>query len=393
MMKILVVADGHYYKNKDGEYYVDSVFDYNFYKRYLSVFDDVYSIVRTIEVEEIPHFAKKASGEKVHFLPIEDSVGAGQYYKNYYKTKSKIKEYIRRFDKAVFRVPGVTANEVYSAWDKHKPYALEVVVDPWEYFAPGTIKSFVRPFVRVFWTNELKRMCRKAPAVSYVTEKYLQNHYPCQALKGKKGFVTSYYSSVELPDEGFAKPKEYREKNEFVISHVAASFATYGKGHITLMKALRIVLDRGFAVKVKFIGDGPLKNEFENFAETLKIRDNVLFTGLLPSGEAVKEVIRSSDLFVFPTMAEGLPRVVLEAMSEGLPVISSPVCGIPEIVQKNCLVEYNDYNGYAEKIMYLLSNPYLMSELSKDNILTALKYKRSVLEKKRKQFYLVLREM
>ena len=99
-MKILVVADGHYFKKSNGDYYVDSVFDYNFYKRYLSVFDDVYAIVRTVETDDVPSYAKKASGDSVHFLPIDDSVGAKQFFVKYKSTKAKIKEYIKGFDKA-----------------------------------------------------------------------------------------------------------------------------------------------------------------------------------------------------------------------------------------------------------------------------------------------------
>ena len=69
-MKLLVVADGHYYIDNRGNVYVESVFDYNFYKRYLTVFDEVYAIARTERIEEKTEKMKIASGQGVHFLTI-----------------------------------------------------------------------------------------------------------------------------------------------------------------------------------------------------------------------------------------------------------------------------------------------------------------------------------
>lgn len=392
MNKVLVVADGHYYRDKNGGFFVDSVFDYSFYKRYLDAFDEVYAIVRTQEVEISPAFSKKASGPNVHFLPIDDTVGALQYLKKRSTTKKQIQNYLDDFNCAIFRVPGVTANEVYHMWPKNKKYALEVVVDPWEYFAKGTVKGVSRVATRILWTTELKIMCNKANGVSYVTRQYLQKRYPCKALSNVQGYFTESYSSVELPDDSFSSPRVYEKKEKYLISHVAASFTSYGKGHVTLIKALKILVDKGINIEVNFIGDGPLKEKFLLLAEDLGILDHIHFLGLLSSGSAVREAIGKTDMFVFPTMAEGLPRVVLEAMSEGLPVLSSPVCGIPEIIEPQYLIDFDNYEGYAEKIETIINNPQEMTEMSKRNVETAYKYRKSVLQEKRKSFYQKLRD-
>lgn len=394
-MKLLVVADGHYYIDKEQNVYVESVFDYSFYARYLSAFDEVYAIIRAEKVEMPPKDCKKASGPNVYFLPIPPSKGVKQYAMNYLDNQKLIKEYVKEFECAIFRIPGVVANTVMPIFEKTgKPYAIEVVVDPWEYFAKGTVQGITRPFVRRGWTQSLKKACMRANGVSYVTQHYLQEKYPCRALANPgKDYFTGSYSSVELPDDKFGTSKEYWKKDKYIISHVANAFTGYGKGHITLMKASKEVLERGYDIDVWFVGDGPLKGEFEDKAKELGIAEHVKFLGRMPSGDAVRERIKESDLFVFPTRAEGLPRVILEAMAEGIPAISSPVCGIPEILPKECLVDYDDYHGYAEAIIRMLDDPGLMTEHSKRNLEVSKEYKSSILNARRKEFYLNLRRL
>ena len=394
-MKLLIVPDGHYYIDKEKNVYVESVFDYAFFSRYLSTFDSVWAIVRAKEVDRAPEGCKLSGGEGVHFLPIPPSRGVVQHVKNLFESKKLIRRYVRDFDCAIFRVPGVTANSAAPVFARtKKPYAVEVVVDPWEYFSKGTVKCFARPLVRLFWTAFLKRICMRANGVSYVTSEYLQSKYPCRALKGAGDeYFTASYSSVELPDDSFLPPRTFEKKERYVISHAANAFTGYGKGHLTLMRAAKEVIDRGYDVEVRFVGDGPLMERFKSFAGELGISSRVSFLGRLPNGAAVREVIRNTDMFVVPTKAEGLPRVVLEAMSEGVPVISSPVCGIPEILPPECLVDSEDHMGYADAIIRLIESPELMTAYGERNIRVAEGYRSGILNEKRKAFYEKLRAL
>lgn len=394
-MKLLVVADGHYYIDKAQNVYVESVFDYSFYARYLSVFEEVYALIRAENVDTAPKNCKLASGPNVHFLPIPPSRGLKQFAKNYFTNRRLIKEYVKKCDCGIFRVPGVVANTALPIFVKTgKPYALEVVVDPWEYFAKGTSGDIVRPIVRCVWTHTLKKMCRQAIGVSYVTESYLQKRYPCKALVvGKGPYFTASYSSVELPDDKFAAPKVYAPKKKHIIAHVANAFTGYGKGHVVLLQAVKKVLDAGYDVDAWFVGDGPLRPVFEQMAANLGIKEHVRFLGRMASGAQVREKIRAADLFVFPTRAEGLPRVILEAMAEGIPAIASPVCGIPEILPPECLINYDDVQGYADAIIRLITHPEIMTAQSKRNIEVAKQYKSSILNKKRKDFYQKLKNI
>lgn len=393
-MDLLLVADGHYYRDKKGDVYVQSVFDYSFYKRYLNVFDQVYAVARIEEVDTIPAGKKKASGEGVQFLNFPTYKGPWQYAKRYPEVRRVAREYAQRFSCAIFRLPGATANIVCAEFAKTgKPFAVEIVIDPWENFAPGSGTGILRPIIRWSWTSTVRRMCMKANGASYVTERYLQERYPCPAMQGRPGYFTGTYSSVELPDAAFALPRIYEAKQTWYIAHTANTLADYCKGHLQLMNALAIVRQRGYDVRVRFIGDGSKKEEFQEYARKHGIDDAVEFVGRLPSTEEVRKVYAKSDMFVFPTRAEGLPRGLLEAMAEGLPCISSPTCGIPEVLDSSLMFQYDDAEGFANGIIGMINDTKYMNEQSQKNVAIAHQYASSILTRKRNTFYSELKEL
>ena len=390
-MNVLVVADGHYFQAPDGTVYAESVYDYGFYKRYLQSFEHVYAAVRLTKLNETPSNMKKSSGEGVTFLPLPSYRGPKEYLLKHRKVSRCVSEYCRKYDCAIFRIPAATSNIFCKKYVKtKKPFAVEVVVDPWENFGPGASGNKLMLFtVRRSWTSLVKKMCMKANGASYVTERYLQSKYPPRASVEKSDkYFTENYSSVELADDSFSTAKKWDgNQNKFLISHVSNAFTGYGKGHLTLMDAVKEVRDKGYDVGIKFVGDGPKKQEFKEYAEKLGIAENVEFTGRLPSGAEVRKVIHNSDIFALPTFAEGLPRVLLEAMAEGIPCLSSPTCGIPEILDDEFLYGFSDSHGFAEGIIKFITNPDLMSRESGKNLETAKKYSSSLLNAKRKRFY------
>jgi len=341
-------------------------------------------------VSEAPTSKKKASGPNVEFLENPEFIGPWQYIKTYSKLKLIAEKYCSQFDCAIFRLPGATANLICRLFNKtRKPFAVELVIDPWENFAPGVIKSFLGPLIRVTWTLFVKQMCRKAVGVSYVTKDYLQKRYPCAYMIDKRrvNAFTGHYSSVELEDNSFGQPRHYKGICKRTIAHVANSYNDDCKGHIPLLHAIQIVRSHEIDVEAVFVGDGPKKAQFQRLAEELGIFEHVRFTGRLPDSNEVRNVIREADLFVFPTRAEGLPRVLLEAMAEGLPCISSPTCGVPEVIREEFLCEYDDWNGLANKIEYMLKNPAIMERESSVNLQTVHEYAASILNPRRKEFY------
>jgi colanic acid/amylovoran biosynthesis glycosyltransferase len=103
------------------------------------------------------------------------------------------------------------------------------------------------------------------------------------------------------------------------------------KGHAVLLEAVASLRSGGSDVPLVLIGDGPSRGVLEGMAERLGISDLVTFRGAQPP-EVIAEQLRVSSVFCLPTFAEGLPVVLMEAMASGIPVVTTPIAGIPELV-------------------------------------------------------------
>ena len=146
--------------------------------------------------------------------------------------------------------------------------------------------------------------------------------------------------------------------------------------------------EKDVAVKVRFAGkeyqDGVTR--LNAYAQQLGVDKMVEFVGFLNRKE-LDSFLTDADMYVMPTMAEGLPRVIIEAMSKGLPCITTPVSGNPELVSSHFLVDYYDTQTLAGRIEELTTNSQLYEQISKENYERSLQYEASVLERRRDGFY------
>lgn len=104
------------------------------------------------------------------------------------------------------------------------------------------------------------------------------------------------------------------------------------KGADTVLEAFAVLHERGLVAHLDIVGDGPARAALETAARSLGCADIVSFRGRLARVD-VLEVFDDADLFVYPTRSsEGFPKLVLEALSRGLPVVATPVSAIPVLV-------------------------------------------------------------
>lgn len=144
------------------------------------------------------------------------------------------------------------------------------------------------------------------------------------------------------------------------------------KGHDVVLEACARLKASGVAFTLQLIGSGPLDEPLKSQAQALGIDDLVIFSGALGFAE-VLDALDNADIFCLaPRMIpghapDGIPNVIAEAMAFGLPVVTTRVSAIPELVldqQTGWLVEENDINAFAHAIDELAANPQRVNELS-----------------------------
>jgi glycosyltransferase involved in cell wall biosynthesis len=107
--------------------------------------------------------------------------------------------------------------------------------------------------------------------------------------------------------------------------------ATHHKGFPTLVEAFTRLRLRRSEWRLEVVGDGPSRPDYERLVAEAGLSDQVTFLGRRPKTE-IAGLMRAADLFVLPSHFENLPCVIIEAMASGLPVVSTAVGGIPEMV-------------------------------------------------------------
>lgn len=359
--------DNHLVRTPSGEVWSKGIYDYSFFSRYLDGFDEVYVTIRISDVDENhTGFTNLCSGPNVTFLPLPDFIGVEGYLKNIIKVKRLISKYCKMVDAVIVRLPSAIGYQFVNHIDGKKPYALEVVIDPWDYAAPGMIKSKFRAAIRLVWTYNLKKYCLRANGVSYVTQFSLQNRYPCKARMGYSDqYFESYYSSANIKEDFYMPPKVYKEDQEhFEFIHISNAINSYVKGHKEAILVIKYLREKGYNVSIVFVGDGEMIPEFERFAEDNEVSDHVRFVGRISDRNQMKKTLRNSDICILPTHGEGLPRVLIEAMAVGVPCLATNVNGIPELLSDNQMAEVGNYEQLSQIAERMISDIGELNQLS-----------------------------
>ena len=179
------------------------------------------------------------------------------------------------------------------------------------------------------------------------------------------------YNGIEIDKFSHPLNKETARK-KFNIAPTEFIFGNVGrlheqKGHKYLLQAFAKVADRA---RLLIIGDGDLKDELIKLADDLQISDRVLFLG---ARSDVHEFLSAIDVFVMPSLWEGQPLALLEALAMGKPCIVSDVDGIPEIITNGVnghLVKPKDVEGLTQVMNEVINNPEFLQQFAKSGVNT-----------------------
>jgi len=393
-MKLLLTTPARLYKTKDGKYWTEIVYGYDFFLRYLTIFENILLVAHTEECSfEAAEGMLRVDGPNLNIFEAPFPHGKIDYLKKYLSIRKVIKKSIKGCDAAILRIPDQLAFQLYGFIKRKRiPTAVEVTSDSWDLFLPGAVKSLLRPFLRVVWYINQKRLCADVLGTSYVTEFALQKRYPPKRAIYGDGF-TNFCTDVNLTETFFYKPRDYKGDPEKVYSviHIATDIGNVAKGYKELLAALSILHSRGIKTKLTLIGGGKLSAESISIIKNGGYMNNIRLTGKITKPEELVKELCEADLFVFPSYREGLPRSVLEAMATGLPCITTDLPGTRELLGKECLVPVKDVEILTDKIQKLIGSPEELTRQSRLNYEKALDFLVSIIQKRREDFYTKLK--
>ncbi|RLB88837.1 MAG: hypothetical protein DRH10_06960 [Deltaproteobacteria bacterium] len=130
-----------------------------------------------------------------------------------------------------------------------------------------------------------------------------------------------------------------------------------------IIKLTKILLNDGFNIKTIIVGDGDYKLYYKKLAQT--VETNIIFTGNVPCNE-INKYYAIADVFILPSLSEGLPRVLLEASACGKPVVASKTGGVPDITidgKTGFLVEPESIDSFEHYVKLLLTDERLSRKM------------------------------
>lgn len=180
--------------------------------------------------------------------------------------------------------------------------------------------------------------------------------------------VRIFEKALTMPDEDkeALRKKLGIKENEKVIITVSRLVSKNAVND--LIDAVNTLKLQGINFKLLILGTGYLEKKLRLQVMSYKLQDDVLFLGLIPPAE-VPKYLAVADVFVRPSISEGLGNVFLEAMAAGVPIIGTPVGGIPDFLtheKTGLFCEPRNSESISEKIKILIKDKKLRDKLIKN---------------------------
>lgn len=385
-MSVLFAHD-HRFIRHDGRIYSEFQFARSLWARYREMLGDISVVAREAPMpatKGLDQLELSAAGDiPFHFVPnLSTPVGLVRQRS---VAKGVIDRALANSRALVARLPsevGLLAIERARALGI--PYAVEMAGCPWDgLWNHGSWQGKAyAPIAMMRYRSALAH----APFVIFVTKEFLQRRYPARS-----GYAVGC-SDVELPvvhPEVLEQRMRHigsRSSDARVVLGCIGTLRTRVKGIQTVMRALalRPGLHERCEFRVLGVGDpAPWMRE----AEALGVLSVIRFDGTRPAGQPVLKWLDDIDVYLQPSLKEGLPRALVEAMSRGCPAIGSRCAGIPELIEDECLIR----PGRADELADLIERAIDDSDWCRDraiaNFATAGEYTSDALDMRRRAFF------
>ncbi len=370
-MKIFIASEFrcNIYK---GEYYLLPK-AYYIYKRYADSFGKIVLCSRFVEVD-------KLSGGMLKADFIDDIISINSLHKTLvHKNDNLIKGKMVDCQLVILRLPSIIAYAAARvARSIEKKYLAESMCDGWEpYWYHGFTGKLIAPYM--YW--KMKQTVKNANYAVYVTEHFLQERYPCL----HKSIHASNVMIDKLDDAVlYNRISKIETMNKTRISIMTtADVDVVSKGHRYVLKAIKKLKKKNIYITYYLAGAGN-QDVIQKQAKKLGIEDSIVFLGRL-SMENVFHYLDIIDLYVHPSLQEGLPRAVIEAMSRACPCIGANTAGIPELLDKECIFKKASSKSIVASICKMLNSD--IKSYAINNFYHAKCYQNDEISKRRNDYF------
>lgn len=346
-------------------------------RRYYNAFGSIVLCARFENVEEIASGYDDISDIVVSVIKIPSL-----YNMLLNKCKKEMMDAIRNCDLVVCRCPSIPAYKAADcAKEAGKPYFTECMGDPWDaYWNHGITGKLIAPYM--FF--KMKSVVKKADYALYVTNEFLQHRYPTNGSSIAASNVLVEDTDSAILEKRLEKIKSMKS-TEMVLMTTAAVNVRH-KGQQYVIKAIPGLNKAGIRVKYYLVGEGD-QDYLRRVAEKYNVTDQVIFLGRRPLSK-VFELLDETDIYVQPSLQEGLPRSVIEAMSRGCIAVGARTAGIPELLEPQYVVKRKGVKELESVLIDICrSSEETKIANAKRNFAEAKGYDTKVLDKKRNAYY------
>ena len=380
-MKLGVVS-GLRYHRIGNKYYTLSQFDAEVWKECLEVFGEVVLANRVVSKERIAPSEKCVLTDKVKLIEFPNCLGFWRAVGALPRTFWRARKVVRQADVWHLHTPNIIAICMWFwLWLYKIPYSVELRGDQSinaDYLKlrgvrfPAVVSRLMKMFL---WLHMSRPVAVATVARFLVGLSRPRNNCPVHVV-----------SNARIPCELYRKPRTWT--NDWACRTLVCSGRLEAqKNPIGLVRALAKLEEKGFTSwRFLWIGDGPLKEQTTRLADELNLAAKIELLGHVP-WQDIFNILDSSDLFVLYSVAEGLPRVVIEAMACALPVIGTRVGAWAEILPAEDVVKPRCDDLLADKLFEVLTDPSRLTKMSQRNLVTAANYSAQILREKKVAFY------
>lgn len=372
-MRVFVASDVRI-AEKAGRYYAEGQVA-SIIKRYYSAFGVLTMYCRIIEVEDVKTNYQDITDCVDRFLPASSLMGALVGADNKW-----LRAAMQGHDLVIGRLHSMLGCVgADCARQLGKPFFAEVMGDAWDaYWNHSLVGKLVAPYMFL----KTKQVVKNADYALYVTSQFLQNRYPCK--NPSVGVSNVRIDSVE-PQVLEQRLEKIRSADpaQVTLMTTAAVDVRY-KGQEYVIRAIPALNRAGIRVKYTLVGGGD-PAYLRQVAKKCGVEDQVVFAGRKNLDE-VFALLDETDIYVQPSLQEGLPRSVIEAMSRGCPAIGARTAGIPELIAPECVVRRKSVSDIAETIIKI-ANAEKMTALANENFEKAKEYLDTVLGARRGEYF------